>query len=138
MPPPADRFALEVPGDPVYLSTIRLFASAVARHFEADEVTVGDVKVAVSEACAAFLRGQQEEGAVRVGVIVEEGSLVFDVTSSDLSLAVPPQQMAPLDTPTPSSIAAELGLDLIRNLFPGAEVVSDGASAIRFTVPLAG
>lgn len=132
-----ERFTIEVPGDPLYLSTVRLFTSAVVRHFQADEDTIGDVKVAVSEACAAFLRGDQEEGSIRVALIPDDSALTLEVTSKDLSLAVSPQRMAEVDTPTPSRMAAELGLELIRSLFEGAEVVSNGASAIRFTVPLA-
>jgi anti-sigma regulatory factor (Ser/Thr protein kinase) len=136
--PARERFTIDFPGDPLYLSTVRLFTSAVVRHFQADEDTIGDVKVAVSEACVAFLRGDQEEGSIRVAVIPDPGVLRLEVTSSDLSLAVPPQRMAEVDTPTPSGMAAQLGLELIRSLFEGAEVVSNGVSAIRFSVPLAG
>jgi anti-sigma regulatory factor (Ser/Thr protein kinase) len=136
--PARERFTIDFPGDPLYLSTVRLFTSAVVRHYQADEDTIGDVKVAVSEACAAFLRGDQEEGSIRVAVIPHAGALTVEVTSTDLSLAVPPKRMAEVDTPTPSGMAAELGLELLRSLFEGAEVVSNGGSAIRFSVPLAG
>jgi anti-sigma regulatory factor (Ser/Thr protein kinase) len=134
----ADRFTIEVPGNALYVGTVRLFVSAVVRHFQEDEDTIGDVKVAVSEACAAFLRGEQEEGSLHVAAVTGPGGLTIEVTSPDLSLAVPLQRMAEVDTPTPSGMAAELGMELIRSLFQGAEVVSDGSPAIRFSVPLAG
>jgi anti-sigma regulatory factor (Ser/Thr protein kinase) len=134
----ADRFTIEFPGESLYLSTARLFTSAVVRHFRADEDTIGDVKVAVSEACAAFIRGEQAEGSIQVAAVPAAGMLTIEVTSPDLSLAVPPQRMAEVDTPTPSRMAAELGLELISSLFEGAEVVSEGPPAIRFSVPLAG
>jgi anti-sigma regulatory factor (Ser/Thr protein kinase) len=131
-----DRLSIEVPADASHLATVRLFASSIARQFGADEDTVGDLKVAVSEACAAFLRGQQEEGTVRVEIESVDGRLDVGVTSAQLSLTVPPQAMAAVDTPTPSQVAAELGLELIRSLFKDAEVASDGDPAIRFSVSL--
>jgi anti-sigma regulatory factor (Ser/Thr protein kinase) len=134
--PRPDRFAIEFPGDPVYLATARLFVSAVVRHFQEDEDTIGDVKVAVSEACAAFLRGDQAEGSVKVSAVPEAGRLGIEVSSADLSLSVSPRPLADVDTPTPSRLAAELGLELIRSLFESAEVVTEGTSAIRFSVPL--
>lgn len=132
---PRDRCSIQVPGDPVYLSTVRLFASAVARHFGAPEDTVGDLKVAVSEACSAFLRGADGDGSVRVN-IESDGHLAVEVVSDDLSLAVLARIPSAVDTPTPGSAAAELGLELIRTLFEDAEVTSDGISSIRFSVPI--
>jgi anti-sigma regulatory factor (Ser/Thr protein kinase) len=133
----AERFTIEFPGDPLYLGTVRLFTSAVVRHFRADEDTIEDVKVAVSEACAAFIRGEQAVGSIQVAAVPAAGMLTIEVTSPDLSLTVAPQRMAEVDTPTPSRMAAELGLELIRSLFERAEVVSEGSPAIRFSVPLA-
>lgn len=132
-----ERFTIGFPGDPLYLGTVRLFTAAVARHFQADEDIVEDVKVAVSEACAAFLRGEQAEGSIQVAAVPAAGLLTIEVTSTDLSLTVPTQSMAEVDTPTPSGMAAELGMELIRSLFEGAEVVTDGSPSIRFSVPLA-
>ena len=132
---PRDRCSIQVPGDAVYLSTVRLFASAVARHFGAPEDTVGDLKVAVSEACSAFLRGAEGDGSVRVS-IESNGHLAVEVVSDDLSLAVLTRTPSAVDTPTPGSAAAELGLELIRTLFEDAEMTSDGISSIRFSVPV--
>ena len=130
-----DRCSIDVPGDPLYLSTVRLFASAVARHFGAPEETVGDLKVAVSEACSAFLRGGDADGTVRV-TIEASSDLHVEVLSEDLSLAVPVGPAGAADTPTPGSAPTELGLALIRSLFEDAEVRSDGVAAISFRVPI--
>jgi anti-sigma regulatory factor (Ser/Thr protein kinase) len=132
----ADRCSIDVPGDPLYLSTVRLFASAVARHFGAPEETVGDLKVAVSEACSAFVRGADGDGSVRV-TIEATPDLHVEVLSEDLSLAVPAGRAGAADTPTPGSAATELGLALIRSLFEDAEVRSDGVAGISFRVPIA-
>jgi serine/threonine-protein kinase RsbW len=132
----ADRFAIELPADAAYLSTVRLFASAVARQFGAEEETIEDLKVAISEACSAFLRYDDEgAGIVRVTIEVHEARLTFEVTGEDLSIQVP-ARAAGDPTPTPRGMAAELGLDLIRSLFPDSEVTTDQDSAIRFSASL--
>jgi anti-sigma regulatory factor (Ser/Thr protein kinase) len=131
-----DRFAIELPADAAYLSTVRLFASAVARQFGAEEETIEDLKMAVSEACSAFLRYDDEgAGIVRATIDLRDARLSFEVTGEDLSIQVPPR--SPDDpTPTPRGMAAELGLDLIRSLFPDSEVTTDDRSVIRFSAAL--
>jgi anti-sigma regulatory factor (Ser/Thr protein kinase) len=130
------RFVIELPADAAYLSTVRLFASAIARHYGAREETVEDLKVAVSEASSAFLRYDDEgAGSVRLAFRARGSRLAIEVTGEDLSIVVPAR--TPGDpTPTPRGMAAELGFDLIRSLFPDSEVTSEGESAIRFSASL--
>jgi serine/threonine-protein kinase RsbW len=130
----ATRFAIDLPADPAYLSTVRLFASAIARHFGVRDDDIEDLKMAVTEACTAFLRYEEtDRGSLHVEVAASPDRLACEVTSPDLSLPSPP---ASADTPTPRGVAAGLGMDLLRILFEDSEVVAGEPSTIRFSVPL--
>lgn len=48
-------FRLEVPSDPAYLATARLFVASAFRLFGTDEERIADLKLAVSEAASAVL-----------------------------------------------------------------------------------
>jgi anti-sigma regulatory factor (Ser/Thr protein kinase) len=131
----ATRFSIDMPADAVYLGTVRLFASSIARHYGVQDEDVEDLKMAVTEACTAFLRYEEpDQGSLHVEVAASEGQLDFQITSPDLSIPAPP---AAADTPTPRGVAAGLGMDLLRILFEDSEVVAGDPSAIRFSVPLA-
>jgi serine/threonine-protein kinase RsbW len=130
----ATRFAIDLPADPAYLSTVRLFASAIARHFGVGDEDVEDLKMAVTEACAAFLRYEEtDRGSLHVEVAASSARLACEVTSADLSIPSPP---ASADMPTPRGLAASLGMDLLRSLFEDSEIVAGERSTIRFSVPL--
>jgi serine/threonine-protein kinase RsbW len=130
----ATRFAIDLPADPAYLSTVRLFASAIARHFGVGDEDVEDLKMAVTEACAAFLRYEEtDRGSLHVEVAASSERLACEVTSADLSI---PSTPASADTPTPRGVAAGLGLDLLSSLFEDSEIVAGERSTIRFSVPL--
>ena len=131
------RFTLRLPADPAYLGTVRLFASAIARHFEAGEEALEDLKIAVTEAASAFLRYEDEAaGTVDVLVAATNGGLAVEITSPDLTLQIADHGVDD-PTPTPRGLAAELGLDLINSLFPDSTVTVGPTAAISFTVPLA-
>ncbi len=111
----SERFALEVPGRPEHLATVRIFAASLARRFGLDEDTVADLKLALSEAATMALHGGAD-GPICVRVASVAGGLDFEID-------VPAQTLAAGD-----GIG---GLDLIRALFAGAEA---GQETVRIPV----
>jgi anti-sigma regulatory factor (Ser/Thr protein kinase) len=128
----AERFSLELPGDPAFMATARMFASSLARHFEIEEDVVEDLKVAISEACARALASKTPDQPVTLRIARDEERLVFEVSQGDLRPA------AAGETPTPSheELAAGMSLELITALFEDAELSSDdqGAAVVRFSL----
>lgn len=117
---------LELPPDAAYIATARIFGSALARHYGVPEGAIEDLKLALSEACAALIRGSERRILVdatpadrRVRYRVSGGALPSPLTEED----------------TPSSLAG-VGLELIRALFDDAEIGGgeEGAS-VSFSVP---
>jgi serine/threonine-protein kinase RsbW len=130
----ATRFSIDFPADAAYLGTVRLFGSSIARHYGVQDEDIEDLKMAVTEACTAFLRYEEHDReTIHVEVTASRDRLAFEITSPDLSI---PTQHAAVDTPTPRGVAAELGMDLLRILFEDSEVVAGDPSAIRFSVPV--
>jgi anti-sigma regulatory factor (Ser/Thr protein kinase) len=134
-----DRFAIELPADAAYLSTVRLFVSAIARHYGVKEENLEDLKLAVTEACSAFLRYEEPgRGALHLQVTGDRDRLTVEVTSPDLAIPAPSPPGGDGVTPTPRGVAAELGMDLIRSLFEDSDIVAEGTSRVRFSIPLPG
>jgi anti-sigma regulatory factor (Ser/Thr protein kinase) len=130
----ATRFSIDIPADAAYLGTVRLFASSIARHYGVQDEGIEDLKMAVTEACSAFLRYEERDrGSLHVEVAASKDRLAFEITSPDLSIPAP---RSVADTPTPRGVAAGLGMDLLRILLEDSEVVAGDRSAIRFSVPL--
>ena len=129
-----DRFTLELPPDPAFMATARMFASSLARHFEIDENVVEDLKLAISEACSRALAADGGEDPVSLNVERDDGRLVFEISQGEL-----PGAGASEDTPTPShaELATGLSLELITALFEDAELARDarGGSVLRFSIP---
>lgn len=130
-PDGSERFTIELPAEPAYVATARMFASTLARHFEVEEELVDDIKLAVSEACT---RALGSDGELALAALHVEGRLTFEVAQVDL-----PAPSPEADTPTPEELAAGLGVELIRALFEDADLVrgTGGGRAIRFSVPSA-
>jgi anti-sigma regulatory factor (Ser/Thr protein kinase) len=129
----SDRLTLRIPSDAAYMATARLFAAAVARHFAVDEELIPDVKLAVSEACAAgILLG--EGSSVRITALADGARIRFEVTQPGDLQAGGIQE--PSATPDPHQTAG-LGLEVIQALFEDAQVVDDpdGGKVIRFAAP---
>jgi anti-sigma regulatory factor (Ser/Thr protein kinase) len=136
MPSTEDRFAIDLPAVPAYLSTARLFAAAIARHFGVEEEVLEDLKLAVTEACSAFMRYEDGEGTLRLQVTGTSDRLTLEVTSAELAIQAPSPPGADGGSPTPRGVAAELGMDLIRSLFEDSQIVTEDTSRVRFSVPL--
>lgn len=118
------RATLEIPADPAYLASARLFVSSLARLYECDEPSVEDLKLAVSEACGSALAAANL-GFTRIITTLDEG--VFSVEVEDGGVA----ELKPTD-----ELARVLGLELIRSLFPDAKVPKNarGGYDLHFSV----
>jgi hypothetical protein len=118
---PGERFALEIPPDPAFIGTARLFAASIGRSFRLPETSVDDMKLAVSEACGYLM--VTAPGPVAVQVEQSAARLTFNITS----------------TPSPAAEASDhetlLGLEVIGALFPDAQSTPDPPT-ITFSVPL--
>jgi anti-sigma regulatory factor (Ser/Thr protein kinase) len=126
VPAAAERFALELPPDPAYLATARLFASTVARQLEVDEERIEDLKLAVSEACTVGMTSG--DSPLRLAATHQDGRLFFEVT-------VRGPEMDPLPD-LGDDVGATLGTGLIEALFEGTEILPlpEGGRVIRFEV----
>jgi serine/threonine-protein kinase RsbW len=128
-----ERFTLDLPPDPAYVSAARLFAATVARQAGVSQDSLDDVKVAVGEACARALATAPDR---LLSLVVErgDGRLAFEI-SQGAAPSVSPSDLT--STPTPQELAAGLNLELITALFDDADVVqgAGGTPAVRFSVP---
>lgn len=119
---------LELPPDAAYISTARIFGSALARHYGVPEGAVEDLKLALSEACAALVRGSAAR--ILIGATPLDHRLRYRVSGGAL-----PAGPAASEDDTPSSLAVG-GLELIRALFEDAEIaVADQRASVSFSVP---
>lgn len=125
-----ERFTLELPRDPAFVATARMFASSLARHFEIAEDTVEDLKLAISEACTRALAGGDTDRSLYVSAARDDGRLVFEISQGDL------RQPADEEGPGDDEQTAGLSLELITALFEDAEVATDagGLPVVRFSV----
>jgi hypothetical protein len=119
-----ERFEIDLPGDPAYVATARMFASSLARQVGVDEEMLDDLKLAVSEACARAL-GFGAGEALQVRAHLADDRLVFEI---------PQGRSGP--SPQTGDLAAGLSMELVTVLFDDAELVQgdDGTHAVRFSV----
>jgi anti-sigma regulatory factor (Ser/Thr protein kinase) len=125
-----DHFSMELPPAPISIGTARLFSATVARFFRCEEEAVEDLKLAVSEACTVAIRTNEERGRpVRLAIEGGPNELTFSVRDGGSTVPTDGADGA-LEVP---------GGELIRALFPHAEVVSnaEGGADVRFSVPTA-
>lgn len=126
------RFILQVPTDPAHVATARMFSSAVARHFDAGEDVIEDLKLAVSEACSASMReGASSDQSIRITALHEPPTLWFEVSRPESDVGG--DETSPLGFTDPG-----LGLEILQALFENAELrrSDDGRAVVRFAVPV--
>lgn len=73
---------LRIPAKPEYITLVRLALSGLARLRPLDEETLGDLKLAVTEACSNSVRhgyGNGQEGTVQVSYELHSDRLVVEV-----------------------------------------------------------
>lgn len=132
-----DAFSLDLPADPAYVATARMFGSAIARHFELGEEAVEDLKLGISEACALvmrdgsgglLLRVWQRGGGLELEVLGEAGAAEVGIAGS-------------AEDRTPQNFARSVASEVLEALFEDARIDArgDGGSRVAFSVrPSAG
>ena len=119
-----DAFSIELPVDPAYLGSARLFAGAVARNFGCSDGAVEDLKVAISEACTNALIAHRERRSghsVRLHALAGREELLFRIEEGGVPL-IEPEDRQTGDHPSTEQLGRLLGVELVRSLFPGASV----------------
>ena len=125
-----ERFTIELPADPAYVATARIFASELARQVGVPVEMLDDVKVAISEACTRALRSAEHQDHLKVRVHRSQGRLAFEVPQGEIT---PKPRGSSTD-----DLTAALSLELITVLFEDGEATrdDDGEPVIRFSVPI--
>lgn len=132
----SESFRLEFAAEPEYISTARLFAAAVARHFGCEEDDVQDVKVGISEACTNAVKAHLTSvapGPVAVVVRALEDRVEFNVLDKGGGISA--------DRPKPAASDVDglgesgIGIHIIKALFPDADLSNvNGGTSVRFSV----
>jgi serine/threonine-protein kinase RsbW len=135
-----DDLVLDIPADPEHARTARLFAAAVARHFEVDEERVEDLKVAISEACTNAMhahRAAAVDDSIRIVARPEAGRVVFDVVDAGAGFDPVEAMSTAMDyTPPAGLFEGSLGLVLIRSLFPGMQIARNPDRGMTVSIPV--
>jgi serine/threonine-protein kinase RsbW len=124
---------LRIPAKPEYITLVRLALSGLSRLRPLDEETLGDLKLAVTEACSNSVRhgyGTGREGTVEVSYELQPDRLVVEV--EDDGPGFDPNQPRVL----PDGLTeGGLGIAIIRAIadeFEAGERTQGGGSRIRF------
>jgi anti-sigma regulatory factor (Ser/Thr protein kinase) len=137
-PGSGEQFAIELPVEPAHFGAARLFSASIARHHGCDQSAVEDLKIAVSEACTNVLfsrRGRPSDEPVRLVATKQADRLLFHIRDGGVALV-----QAPADSEGEQStdeLGRLLGVELIRSLFPDAqvEINSAGGMDLSFSLP---
>ena len=122
------RFSVSVPARAGLVGTLRVFASAVARHYGLPDDLVEDVKLAVSEAATGPIDAEAG-GDVAVTMLDHEGGLVCEVSSRPWTAPA-----GATDLPEGVDPGVLDRLSLVRALFGDAErSEADGIVTVRFS-----
>lgn len=120
----ADSIELELPATPEFASTARIFAASVARQFGAEEETVADVKLAVSEVCTFAIDSNDPDGGkVRINIRPTESRLEFQIEAKADALSKS-------DHPQEDTFAG-LGQSVVLSLFPDTTFTELGDYLVR-------
>lgn len=127
-------FRLEFAADPRFLAGARMFAAAVARHFGCTDEIVQDVKVAITEAAANAVKAHGDQAPtepVRLDAKLVDGQLMFSVVDVGGGF-----DFAGHRPPVPGTTEGQVGLLLIRALFPEADIGPNerGGTTVRFGI----
>ena len=121
---PSETIELEVPAAPEFAVTARIFAASVARQFQAEEETVSDVKVAVSEVCTFAIDSSDPDGGkVRISIRPMKSHLEFEIEAKA-------ETLSESDHPEEDTFG-NLGQGVVLALFPGTTFTELGDSRVR-------
>jgi len=122
--------SLELPALPEHAATIRLFLSEAGRHFQVNQDSISDLKLAASEAlvlAAGAPTGSGEPRSVSIGVRVLEGAMDIEIAAAGFDYRTQGNEE--------SAEVADISLAIIQSLFPGA-LSEQKTDTIRFSVPI--
>ena len=129
----AHAFSLDLPPDPAYVATARMFGSAIARHFGLGEEAVEDLKLGISEACAVVMR--DGAGGLLVRVWERSGGLELEVVGgagvAEVGLG------GSGEARTPQSFARSVAGEVLEALIDDASINpgTAGGSRVAFSLP---
>lgn len=112
-----NEFVLTIPGDPKYLSVVRLAVSGLAGRLQFSYEEVEDIKLAVAEACARAI-SQSQGKQISIECKVQDDALTFSV--SDNGSETPDEE--------------ELGIFLIRSLMDEVKFENLNGRGSRITM----
>lgn len=126
---------LEIPLDPAYFASVRLFASSLARMYECDEPSIEDLKLAVSEACGNALAAHNRD-FLRINTSADGRVFSVDVEDGGAAALQPTLQDGAEHVST--DLARMLSLELIRSLFPEAKALENarGGYDLHLSLPI--
>ena len=125
---------LRIPAKPEYITLVRLALSGLSRLRPLDEETLGDLKLAVTEACSNSVRhgyGNGRDGTVEILYELRPDRLVIEVVDDGPGFD---PELASLDHHDPFSEGG-LGIAIIRTVadeFEAGERPEGGGSRLRF------
>lgn len=133
----ADTAWIDLPAEPQWFATARLFAASIARHYGCDEPAIDDLKLAMSEAC--------NNAATTSGKSTQPARIMATRSTSDIKFLIrggghPALQrgLSPdADDPTTWELAGVLGAELIRALFPDATVSPNESGGLDLEISVA-
>jgi anti-sigma regulatory factor (Ser/Thr protein kinase) len=130
-------FSIELPAQAEHISTARIFAAAVARHFGCDAADIEDLKIALSEACGSAIShtGAAATEPVRVRASTAPGALIFEI-NGHRRRELEQSAAAAITTDTTEEQMIALSAELISALFPDAEFLdTPEGTFFRLSVP---
>jgi len=124
---------LSIPARPEYITLGRLALTALGRLYDFSEETLGDLKLALTEACTNSVRHAYEngEGAVEIRYEVGSGRLAVEVSDDGPGFTPPDHE---LGREAQELAEGGLGITIIRALTDEFELVDGarGGSRLRF------
>jgi serine/threonine-protein kinase RsbW len=130
---------LSIPARAEYITLGRLALTALARLHDLSEEVVGDLKLALTEACTNSVRHAYEdgEGAVEIVYELQPGRLAVEVRDEGPGFTPPDRELGPGDDELSEG---GLGIAIIRALTDEFELVDGarGGSHLRFVKYLEG
>jgi anti-sigma regulatory factor (Ser/Thr protein kinase) len=124
------RFTISVPARAELVGTLRMFASAVARHYDLPDDVVEDLKLAVSEASTAPVDAGAG-GDIGLSIVARVAGVSCEVSSRSWT-----SPGVPLRTDLPEGIDPAVldRLQIVRALFPdAARSERDGVVTVAFS-----
>lgn len=125
---------LAIPAKPEYITLGRLALTALARLHELSEEVLGDLKLALTEACTNSVRHAYEdgEGTVEILYSLQPGRLAVEVRDEGPGFTPPDRELGAHDDGDLSE--GGLGIAIIRALTDEFELVEGdrGGSQLRF------